>query len=61
MQRSGDIEEYKRKYEAELERWKQELEKAEQEAAKSKVEADRVLKENQHVRCDYLNKHKIKR
>jgi hypothetical protein len=48
--RSGDLEEYKKKYEAELEKWKEELEKADKDAAKTRVEADRLAKENQHVR-----------
>ena len=48
--RSGDIEEYKRKYEEELEKWKQELEKVEKDAAKDKIEKDRLEKETKHVR-----------
>ena len=48
--RSGELEEYKRRYEAELEKWKLELERTEKDAAKTKVDADRLLKENQHVR-----------
>ena len=48
--RSGDIEEYKRKYEEELEKWKQELEKVEKDAAKDKIEKNRLEKETKHVR-----------